>query len=179
MTSRISVNDQNAGHPFCLLREAQLRVSREVPHVSMIVTVDQGEKFEIHPPFQRVAGERLGLLARAQVYGDTTVRGESPRPRAIWRVDNRFVITFDGAESGLVAQGDLDGFEVRGADGIWHPAQVVIEGNTVSVQADAVHAPDGVRFAWYGFPPVTLVNADGLPATPFIHPSPFTGSGRL
>lgn len=163
-------NDQNAGHPFCLLREAQLRVSREVPHVGMIVTLDQGEKYEIHPPLQRVAGDRLGLLARTRAYGDSTLRGESPRPRTIRRLDKRFQITFDGAESGLVAHGELAGFEVRDANGIWHPSQAAIDGDTVEAWSDAIPEPAGVRYAWAGYPPVTLFTKDGLPAAPFQYP---------
>ena len=30
--------------------------------------------------------------------------------------------------------------------------------------------PTGVRYAWSGYPPVTLHNSAGLPATPFSYP---------
>lgn len=164
-------NDENAGHPFCMLREAQLRVSREVHDVGMVVTLDLGEKYEIHPPFQRRAGERLARLARMRVYGDLTARGESPRPRSIRRIDHGFRISFDGAETGLVAYGSLaDGFELCDRAGCWHPAQARIDGDTVEVWSDSISEPFGVRYSWAGYPPVTLFSQEGLPASPFQYP---------
>ncbi len=155
-----------------MIREAQRRVSAEMEGVGLAVILDTGEPFDIHPPRKRTVGERLALLARARVYGDADVVGESPRPRTFSREGMRYVIAFENTAGGLHARGALDGFEILDADGIWHPARAEIEGDTVSVRAEAVHMPAGVRYAWYGFPPVTLYNAEGLPATPFIHPLP-------
>jgi sialate O-acetylesterase len=162
---------ENQHHGFIPVREAQLRVSREVPHVGLVVTLDLGEKFDIHPPRKRAVGERLALQARKLAYGEKDVVAEGPVPRGFDRRDGGFSIRFDGVGGGLVARGELAGFEVADAAGIWHPATATITGNDVSVRAAAVPEPAGVRYAWLGYPEATLFNREGLPATPFRHPA--------
>ena len=162
---------QNASHGFIPVREAQLRVSRAVPDVGLVVTVDLGEKFDIHPPRKRAVGERLALQARKLAYGDETVVAGGPVPRGFDRRDGGFSIRFDGVGSGLVAQGELAGFEVADAAGVWHPATAAITGDTLDVRAADSPDATGVRYAWLGYPEVTLFNREGLPATPFRHPA--------
>ncbi len=162
---------ENRNHGFTPIREAQLRVSRDIPHVGLAVTIDLGEKFDIHPPRKREVGERLARQARRLAYGDREVVADSPAPREFRRDGARFVIRFEGVGGGLVARGDLKGFEVADAAGVWHPAEAAIAGDTVTVQAAGIPEPSGVRYAWLGFPEVTLFNKEGLPATPFKFPA--------
>jgi sialate O-acetylesterase len=161
---------KNENHGFIPVREAQLRVSREDPHVGLAVTLDLGEKFDIHPPRKRAVGERLALQARKLVYGDAEVVADSPVPRDFRRDGDAFLVAFDGVGGGLEARGDLVGFEVADAAGAWHPAEAVIRGDTLAVRAANVPEPAGVRYAWLGFPEVTLFNKEGLPASPFQFP---------
>ena len=162
---------QNAHHGFIPVREAQLRVSREVPNVGLAVTLDLGEKFDIHPPRKRAVGERLALQARKLAYGDKDLVADGPVPREIERRAGGFTIRFDGIGSGLVSRGELAGFEVADAAGVWHPAAATIAGDVLDVRAADVPEPAGVRYAWLGFPAATLFNREGLPATPFRHPA--------
>jgi sialate O-acetylesterase len=162
---------KNPDHSYCYIREAQFRVSREVPGVGLAVIVDKGEKFDIHPPRKQPVGERLALQARTLVYGDAEVVADGPLPREFRRDGARFIVRFAGVGGGLRAEGELQGFEIQDAAGAWHAAAASIAGDTVLVQAPGVAEPAGVRYAWAGFPPVTLFNAEGLPATPFCHPA--------
>jgi sialate O-acetylesterase len=162
---------KNRSHPFIGLREAAARVKDEDPRVGLAVTIDVGEKLDIHPPRKRPVGERLALQARKLVYGDQTVVADGPVAREFRREGAGFVIGFDGVGGGLAARGGLDGFEVRAADGTWHGATAVIRGTTVGVRAEKVKEPTGVRYAWAGFPEATLHNKEGLPARPFRHPA--------
>ncbi len=162
---------ENRRHGYIPIREAQLRVSRDVPRVGLVVSLDQGEQFDIHPPKKRAVGERLALQAARLAYGDEDVVAEGPVPRSFDQVGDGFTVRFDGAGSGLVARGELAGFEVVDAAGDWHPATARIEGDAVVVRGPDVPQPAGVRYAWLGFPPVTLFNQEGLPASPFCHPA--------
>jgi len=162
---------ENRNHGFIPIREAQLRVSHEVPHVGLAVSLDMGDKFDIHPMRKRAVGERLALQARKLGYGDRDVVADSPVPREFRRDGGRFVVRFDGVGGGLVARGDLKGFEVSDAAGAWHPAEAAIAGDTVTVQAAGIPEPAGVRYAWLGYPEVTLFNREGLPASPFQFPA--------
>jgi len=169
---------QNQNHGFIVVREAQLRVSREIANVGLAVTLDLGEKFDIHPPRKRAVGERLALQARKLVYGDQAVVADSPSAREFRRDGARFVVSFAGVGGGLVARGELKGFEVSDAAGVWHAAEAVIKGEMLEIQAAAVPEPVGVRYAWLGFPEVTLFNREGLPAAPFCHPAIELGKAK-
>jgi sialate O-acetylesterase len=61
----------------------------------------------------------------------------------------------------------LTEFEIAGADGKFVPADAVIDGNTVVVQAKDVAAPAQARFGWRNVANPNLVNKEGLPASPF------------
>jgi sialate O-acetylesterase len=63
--------------------------------------------------------------------------------------------------------GDVQGFELAGADGKFVWANARIAGDRVIVWSDRVHAPIAVRYAWANNPPATLYNGEGLPAVPF------------
>ena len=71
--------------------------------------------------------------------------------------------------SGLAVRGDgpLNWFEIAGKDGPFVKAQATIEGNTVLVWSEEVHAPTDVRFGWHQEAEPNLMNAEGLPASPF------------
>ncbi len=168
--SLAAFDSKNADHSYCGVREAQVRVSREVPQVGLAVIIDKGEKFDIHPPSKLPVGERLALQARKLAYGDTAIAADSPAPREFRRDGARFVITFDGAGGGLEAKGELKGFELCDAAGAWHPARAELDKRGLVVEAEAVPEPAGVRYAWAGFPDVSLYNKEGLPATPFHYP---------
>ena len=70
----------------------------------------------------------------------------------------------------LAVRGDgrLLGFQLAGADRLFHPAQAMIDGDRVVVKSAAVPAPVAVRYAWKDAPlEANLVNDAGLPASPF------------
>ncbi len=162
---------KNQNHGFIAIREAQLRVSREIPNVGLVVTLDCGEKFDIHPACKRPVGERLALQARKLAYGDATVVADSPTPTEFKRAGGAFIVRFDGVGGGLVSQGELAGFEIADGAGVWHPGAATIKGDSIEVLTEEVREPAGVRYAWLGFPDGTLFNKEGLPATPFCHPA--------
>jgi hypothetical protein len=72
-----------------------------------------------------------------------------------------------GREDRPVADSQLEGFAIRGADGQWAWADAKIDGDTVLVWSDKITAPTAVRYAWADNPTCNLYNAAGLPASPF------------
>jgi sialate O-acetylesterase len=82
--------------------------------------------------------------------------------------DGAAVVSFDHVGGGLVAPGDKPhGFAVAGADGVFHPAEAVIRGETVVVRSDKVAKPVSVRYGWKNWPEADLASKNGLPAAPF------------
>ena len=68
------------------------------------------------------------------------------------------------------AAAPLAGFELAGADKVFHPAGARLDGasGTVLASAPGVPAPVAVRYAWRNNPTgLGLVNGAGLPLAPF------------
>ncbi len=161
-------HEDSAEHGFVNIRAAQLNVWQSVPNTGLAVTIDLGEPFDIHPPRKREVAERLFLQARKIAYDDKDVVAGGPVPKSFEKIENGFAIAFVNVGGGLVAKnGELKGFELAGADGEFHDAEAVIDDAKVVVTSDKVAAPAAVRYAWAGYPLVTLYNKEGLPATPF------------
>lgn len=151
-------------------REGQRRTLQSVANTGMAVTIDIGHPTNVHPTTKQPVGERLALWAWSTIYG-RTVTYSGPLCRDV-KVHGREVrVQFDHVEKGLTT---TDGepprhFEIAGEDGVFHPAHARIEGEAVIVESSNVATPRHVRYAWvpYPNPPVNLVNAAGLPASPF------------
>ena len=134
----------------------------------MVVTMDIGNPVNIHPANKQDVGKRLALWAMAKDYGYDSVVCSGPLYKSIAIKDNKAIIEFNYAESGLVSQGGpLTHFEIAGEDEVFHPAEAVIEGNSVKVSSDAVAAPFAVRYGWSATAEPNLFNGAGLPASPF------------
>ncbi len=161
------------GESWALLREQQLLVSQTDGSAAMAVAIDCGNRTNIHPLDKGPVGERLALLARTQVYGDS-VECFGPRPVAMRAQGGSVVLTFEHAGQGLAAKGgELRGFALCGCDGIYHPAQGEIDGNTVTVRSEAVPQPLAVRYGWANYTEANLYNSAGLPASPFRTDTPY------
>lgn len=158
---------QNEPLPAALLREAQLE-ALSVPNTGMVVTMDVGEKDNIHPKAKKPVGERLARLALARTYGKKIVDCGPVYQK--YQVDGNTVkLMFSEIGSGLRS---LDGEELRhftaaGADKFFHPAKAVIKGDEVWVRSDKVVQPIAVRFGWGNADHTNLGNADGFPTSSF------------
>jgi sialate O-acetylesterase len=157
--------------PAAELREAQ-RLTLSLPHTGMVVTTDIGDPDNIHPSNKHDVGGRLALWAMAESYGKDVVHS-GPLADDAEFTDQIVVIRFKHTGSGLVAKGGpLTDFELAGADGVFHPAQAVIIGETVVVRSATVTQPVSVRFGWREAARPNLFNKEGLPASGFILGNP-------
>lgn len=151
------------------IRESQLLAHRKTPHTGFVVTIDLGEKDNIHPADKRPVGERLALEARRLIYGEK-VSGCGPLYQKLTSEGNKAIIHFTNAGSGLKSaeEEDLKGFMIADSKRIFLPAQAEIVGDTVVVHSQEMTHPEAVRYLWESFPPtVSLFNKEGLPASPF------------
>ena len=58
---------------------------------------------------------------------------------------------FDHIGSGLIARGELAGFEIAGSDGVYFPANAEIKNDKVHVHSDRVEKPKNVRYGWKNY----------------------------
>jgi sialate O-acetylesterase len=106
------------------------------------------------------------MLAASQTYG---LPGEWSGPvfQSAVRTGAAMRVRFSHA-GGLAARAaQVTGFEIAGADRVFHAARVQIENGSALVSSPEVPEPVAVRYAWRNSPTVSLFNAAGLPAAPF------------
>ena len=149
------------------IREAQLIAWQTTKNTGIAVTLDCGDAEDIHPAHKQPVGARLALAARALAYGES-LEYSGPVFAGVTVSSKDAVLRFSHLGGGLVAKdGPLSGFTIAGADGVFHPAQATIAGDTVVIAAADVANPLAVRYAWANVASGNLFNAAGLPASPF------------
>lgn len=154
--------------PMMKVREAQV-LNLSVKNTGMAVAIENAgdEPTNIHPKDKQAIGYRLGLLARAKVYGEKIVCG-GPLYKNYKVNGNTIVLNFDNTAKGLVAKDvKLTGFAICGEDKKWVWADAVISGKQVIVSSPEVAKPVAVRYAWGTNPPASLKNSEGLWAPNF------------
>ena len=157
------------GSQWAELREAQTK-TLSLPNTGMAVITDIGDANNIHPKNKQDVGKRLAAIALHNVYGENGVFS-GPTFQSMKQEGNNAIITFANVGSGLMiksGENKLQGFEVAGADKVFHPAIATIKGNTVVVHNDSVATPVAVRYGWADFAGAdNLFNKEGFPAAPF------------
>lgn len=150
------------------LREAQAMALR-LPNTGMAVTIDVGDRFDIHPLHKKEVGERLALNAFRKVYGFNKEIYSGPCFLVSRKHLNTIRVSFTNTGSGLMIKGNkLVGFAIAGRDKNFVPAEAKISGDEVIVSSAAVKEPMYVRYAWANAPlESNLFNKEGLPAAPF------------
>ncbi len=158
--------DHAAESDWAELREAQLK-TLSLPNTGMAVTIDIGEGKDIHPKNKQGVGNRLALIARARVYGEK-IEWSGPVFSSM-RLSKEVVIMHFTHDRGLGSSDstELKGFTVAGKDHIFHNARAEIKGSSVHISSTEVAEPIAVRYGWADNPAVSLINAAGLPASPF------------
>lgn len=187
-------HDKDFKH-WCLIREAQEKVSKTVANTYMTVLMDEGAFNDIHPKQKQIVGERLEAIAMKTQYGGKTPDEEIFSPTLLSSVskDGKILMTFDNCENGFITKekpeelnnlilvekiqgnevisamvdGKWTGFEVQNQNGEWFGATAEFKGNTITVSSDKVPEPKACRYNWYNYCPVTVFNTKGLPLAPF------------
>jgi sialate O-acetylesterase len=163
------------GENWGLIRDAQ-RQTLSVRNTAMAVSLDVGERDNVHPPDKQTVAHRLALAALALVYGEQ-VPFEGPLLRSVIPEPAGLRVWFDHAQglragaSGATSS-TLLGFEVAGPDGHFIPAEATLEGDTVLVHTAGLPSPMQLRYAWATYTDANLYNAAGLPASTFLWTQP-------
>lgn len=148
--------------------QAQLECLK-IPHTGMAVITDIGEVADIHPAHKKEVARRLSLWALAKTYGRKEIDPSGPVYASHAVEGSAIRVRFDHAASGLAARDGkaLTHFEIGGSDGIFHPAEAKVEGDSVVLTSAAVSKPRRARFGWSKLAIPNLMDKDGLPACAF------------
>lgn len=156
------------GEEWAMLRESQALVAERVPNTAMAVTLDCGERDDIHPREKRTVGERLAMLALEDVYGILT-HCTGPVFQAMKADgDGKAKLFFRcGGELRTIDGAPPAGFELCGPDMAYAPADARIDGHRVVLRSERVTRPVAARYGWANDPGANLADSFGLPAAPF------------
>jgi sialate O-acetylesterase len=154
------------------LREAQLKVMETVTNTGMVVTLDIGEQFLIHPSQKEPVGNRLAYWALANNYNIEGISYSGPVFNKIEKNKNDTItISFKYANMGLTSFGKpLTDFEIAGADKVFYPANATFtkgKAEWISISSDQVKDPISVRYGFKNWLQGCLYNVQGLPASSF------------
>lgn len=147
------------------LREQQRLAVAADAHAALIVAIDLGERYDIHPANKQDIGRRLARAARNVAFGEA-IPASGPRIGAARAVGNRIELTFADVTGKLIAYGADGpvGFEVCGAEqASCRYATATLAGDRVWIDANASR----VRYCWADSPVCTLYDDARLPAGPF------------
>lgn len=185
----LKIPQANMAGNIVILRAMQAK-ALELPNTGMAVTYDTAEEEDNHPRNKRPVGERLARIALAKTFGKP-IEYSGPTYAGMSVGDGRVVVRFEHVGAGLVAReipaeyrpisskpetkpvarkspgSQLEGFQLRAKDGVWHWADARIEGENVVVESRQVLDPVAVRYGWIDFGFFNLFNKAGLPAAPF------------
>lgn len=155
---------------YPLFVECQLRALEAIPNCAMVATTDTGEEVCIHPAKKNEVGERMAAFAMRDLYGQGGVDIVAPTYESM-RVDkNTAIVTLKNVGVGIQpGYGKwVKGFEVAGADKVFHPANAHVSGHReLRVWSDKVQEPVAVRYAFRNYIPCDLTNIIGIPVPPF------------
>ncbi|QJD99543.1 glycoside hydrolase family 2 [Massilia forsythiae] len=149
------------------LREAQAAAVREDRHAALAVTLDVGDRTDIHPTQKTIVGERLARAARALAYGDATAPG-GPEALSARRSGADIVVAFRNVHGALATYSSDKalGFETC-AGSVCRYADAGVAGERVVLKGANTAGVTSVRYAWADAPIVNLFDGDDLPAAPF------------
>lgn len=155
---------------WALIREAQLS-ALQLPNTGMAVAIDIGSQKQLHPRRKKQVGNRLSLIARNKIYGETSIVYSGPIYKEYKLIDGKVLISFNHTGSGLIikkGQEKLGGFAIAGEDGNFVQASATITDDKILVWNELVKKPVYIRYAWADNPVLAnLYNKEGLPASPF------------
>jgi len=152
------------------LRDAQRRAVAADGNAGLAVTIDIGNRDDIHPTNKLDVGKRLARAARHVIFGDkASASGAAPRDakRAVGGVEVTLG-DFDGALRVIGAR-DPAGFELCGeTQATCHFVRAQLgEGGVVRLEDAAPEKATRVRFCWADAPLCNLYDTAGLPVGPF------------
>jgi sialate O-acetylesterase len=155
------------------LRDAQRRAVSEDGNAGLAVTIDIGNRDDIHPTNKQDVGKRLARAARHVVFGEK-ISASGAAPKAAKRAVGGVDLTLGDFDGQLLVIGARDpaGFELCGetqASCHFVRAQLC-EGGAVKLEDAAPEKATRVRFCWADAPLCNLFDTTGLPVGPFEIP---------
>ncbi|GFZ37996.1 sialate O-acetylesterase [Bacteroides nordii] len=149
---------------WAALREAQAE-ALHVDNTGMVVAIDLGVSYDIHPKNKQEVAKRFATLALANTYH----QGEYKMPACqSYNISGKkLTLTFN---TEIQAQEKIiKGFILAGPDGVFYPATATLTGKTsIVLESPDVAIPIAARYNWADCPDGNLYSTNSnLPVPPF------------
>jgi len=152
------------------LRDAQRRAVLADGNAGLAVTIDIGNRDDIHPTNKQDVGKRLARAARHVVFGEK-ISPTGAAPAGAHRAVGGVEVTLGDYDGNLVVVGakDPSGFELCGeSQASCHFVRAQLgEGGVVRLEETQPEKATRVRFCWADAPLCNLFDTQGLPVGPF------------
>lgn len=159
------------GEQRARLLEQQMEAANAIPRSGIVCTQDQvypWESRQIHPSQKRQIGYRLGYHALNKEYGIKSIQCESPKFESMTVSGDTCYVKFKDVYNGITQCDTLEGFEVAGADRVFHKAVGhVKKGGMIYVLSKEVPKPVAVRYCFRNWQSGNVTNSALLPLFPF------------
>jgi len=153
------------------LREQQFRAKTIIPNSDLVCTNDlvyPWETQQIHPCQKQPVGERLAFIALNKNYGLDKLMCESPEFKDLTIKDDTCFVHLQNDYEGISRYEDIQGFEVAGADKVFHKANAYYYWTKgIIITCPEVKQPVAVRYCFKNFQLGNVKNQAGLPLFPF------------
>lgn len=151
------------------VREAQRRVAFDDPLTGLAVTIDAGDRTDIHPANKQIVAERIARIFRG-LNGDGEVITDGIAPSEITRVDQSVKVAFSSTDVRAVNAAHPIGFQLcnKANDCEWADARLAE--NSIYLTGKVIRKPISVRYCWGDAPICNLYGPDELPVVPFEMP---------
>ena len=161
-----------------LLQEQQFKASKMIPNSGLVCTNDCVFPYEggqIHPAQKQKVGERLAFLALNKTYGFSSIICESPTYKDMQVKADTVMIHLDNTFGAYNRFEGIEGFELAGADKVFHPATAKhfwrpgggYWDECITIVSPEVKEPVAVRYCFRNWQLGNMANAGGLPLFPF------------
>jgi sialate O-acetylesterase len=149
-----------------LFRDSQRKLLA-IPNTGMAVSLDVGNKTDVHPKKKWIVGERLSKIALHKNYNFPN-KYSGPLLDFVNVLGNKLQVYFKHAE-GLTTSnnGEVTDIFIANSDKIFVPAKAKINNNTLEVWSSEVKNPRYVKYGYTPFSNGNLINKHGLPASTF------------
>ncbi|WP_439633953.1 sialate O-acetylesterase [Glycocaulis sp.] len=150
------------------VREAQRRIAEADLLTGLVVAIDVGDRFDIHPPNKQAVAQRVSRTARF-LDGESIPSPWGPRPLRAYAQGSAILVEFAAEGALMLAGGNVaTGFELCDEALTCRFVPGHLAGpSSVLLASGAGPRPVRVRFGWADAPILNLYHETGLPAGPF------------
>ena len=148
------------------IREAQRLAARHEELTGLAVTIDAGDRTDIHPPNKPLVASRVAAAMRELQAGNTAI-ADGLTPVNARRQRGHVVVEMPSSELTAISSATPIAFELCTEDGTCEWARAELEGSKISLRADNAREAASVRYCWGDAPICNLFGPGDVPVAPF------------